>query len=73
MGEETKRLQRDLVRKYLGKRGIHGISIDEAQDTVNVYVEEKETADQAVTKLRRDVGNRKVRTIESPRARLADV
>lgn len=71
MSEEIQRLQSDLVRKYLGKRGIHGISIDEAQDTVNVYVEEKETADQAVTRLRKDVGDRKVRMIESPRAKLA--
>ena len=46
---ESKRLQGALARKYLGKRGSHGISIDESNHTVNVYVEQKE----AVAKLRR--------------------
>lgn len=73
MNEETERLKDTLVRKYLGKRGIHGISIDEASDTVNVYVEHEEAASQAVTRLRKDAGALKVRTIKSPRARLAQV
>ena len=63
---ESKRLQGALARKYLGKRGSHGISIDESNHTVNVYVEQKE----AVAKLREDAGSLNVR-IEGPRARLA--
>jgi hypothetical protein len=59
---ESKRLQGALARKYLGKRGSHGISIDESNHTVNVYVEQKE----AVAKLREDAGSLNVRTIEGP-------
>ena len=71
MREELKALQGNLARKYLGKRGIHGIHVDEKTQTVNVYVEQKDTANPALAKLRKDVGSLDVQTIESPRARLA--
>ena len=71
MSEEVTRLQGTLARKYLGKRGIHGISIDEDSQTINVYVDEPAPATRTVDKLRKDAGALKVRTITSPRARLA--
>ncbi len=37
--DKVKGLQRTLVRKYMGKRGIHGISIGEKNGTIIVYVE----------------------------------
>jgi hypothetical protein len=70
MSDETKQLQGILVRKYLGKRGIHAISVDEAGHTVNVFVDKAAAADPAVTKIRKDAGKLEVKTIESPRAHL---
>jgi hypothetical protein len=70
MSEETKQLQGTLARKYLGKRGIHGISIDEEHQTVDVYIDEPETVAPTMDKLRKDAGALQVRTIRSPRARL---
>ena len=71
MSEQTKRLQGVLARKYLGKQGIHGISIDEDNGTVNVYVDPVHDATRTVDRLRKDAGELKVQTIASPRARLA--
>ena len=69
--DKTKGLQQTLVRKYMGKRGIHGISIDVQSGTVNVYVVPNEGLTKAVDRIRKDAGPFQVRTIESPLARLA--
>ena len=71
MSEQTKHLQGALTRKYLGKQGIHGIAIDEANATVKVYVDHAESAGRTINRLRKDAGALKVQTIASPRARLA--
>jgi len=65
------RLQDALARKYLGKRGIHAISVDEKNSVVNVYLEPNQEPNETVENLRRDAGTFDVRTFQSARARLA--
>ena len=71
MSEHIKQLQGVLTRKYLGKQGIHGIAIDEANASVKVYVERAESAGRTINRLRKDAGALTVETIASPRASLA--
>jgi hypothetical protein len=39
MDEDLKLLRDSLVRRHLGKRGIHGLSVDEDSRTLEVYVD----------------------------------
>lgn len=70
MTKETARLEADLVRKYLGKQGIHGVNVDEESQTVNVFLEPGKASEKAVLRLRKDAEPLDVRMIEGPRARL---
>lgn len=71
MGDDLKRLQASLVRRHLGKRGIHGLSVNEDARTIDVYIDETADFDRALTRLRKDAGDLTIRPIKSRRARLA--
>jgi hypothetical protein len=71
MDDALKALHESLVRKHLGKRGIHGLNVDEETRTVNIYVDESADTAKAVNRLRKDAGDLKINAIKSRRARLA--
>jgi hypothetical protein len=70
MDEDLKQLRDALVRRHLGKHGIHGLSVDENSRTLEVYVDDAADPDRAVARLRKDAGDLTIRTIKSRRARL---
>ncbi|CAN5776689.1 hypothetical protein BH18ACI5_BH18ACI5_06760 [soil metagenome] len=69
--DARKKLQASLVRRHLGKRGIHGLSVDSGSGTVDVYLDESADLDRAIAKLRKDAGDLKIRTFVGRRARLS--
>jgi hypothetical protein len=70
MTDDLKRLQQTLSRKHLGKRGIHGLNIDEEARTVEVYMDLDADEDRALKPMKRETGDLKIRTIRNKRARL---
>jgi hypothetical protein len=71
VSEDLKVLHDSLVRRHLGKRGIHGLNVDPETRTLNVYMDDTADAVDVIKKLRKDSGDLKIRTIRSRRGRLA--
>ena len=71
MTTDTKLLQEKLVRKYLGKSGIHSLSIDEPAGAVKIYYERSGGKQgKALANLKKDAEPLAVEAIESPKAAL---
>jgi hypothetical protein len=71
MTEKHERVKAMLIRRHLGKRGIHGIKVDEASQSVELYVDEDADLQRAVAPVRKDSGDLRVRALRSRRASLA--
>jgi len=71
MSEELRELQGALAKKYLGKQGVHGVSVNPAEHCVTVYLDRPSNEEILLRRLRKDSAPFEVRAIHSPRARLA--
>ncbi|MDX2180823.1 MAG: hypothetical protein SFV18_14595 [Bryobacteraceae bacterium] len=71
MSQELLELQGTLAKKYLGKQGVHAVSVDEAKHCVTVYLDPAANEETVMRKLRKDSAPLAVQAVRSPRARLA--
>ena len=71
MADDLKDMQETLIRRHLGKRGIHALKVDEETRTVEIYVDESADLDRTISRVQKDAGSLQLRVQKSRRPRLA--
>lgn len=67
MDPQFEQIKKVLRRKHLGKGGVHGLAIDEAENSVTVYVDPIADLPQLIRELKEDAGALEVKTVTSAR------
>lgn len=70
MSPKLEKVKKTLLRKHLGKGGVHGLTIDEGEQSVTVYVDQSMDVDLVTANVKKDAGVLEVKTIASNRPSL---